>query len=97
MSASCQLSSKLPCQVAAICYRRGPSGIEFLLVNTDGGKWTFPKGSIEPHLPHSEAAVRIFRFELIDNLGVEHALLPVDSWCAWVALDEPATATVSLP
>jgi len=56
MSASCQLSSKLPCQVAAICYRRGPSGIEFLLVNTDGGKWTFPKGSIEPHLSHSEAA-----------------------------------------
>ncbi len=56
MSVSCQLTSKLPCQVAAVCYRRSRSGLEFLLVNTDRGKWTFPKGSIEPHLSHSEAA-----------------------------------------
>lgn len=56
MSASCQLAAKPPCQVAAVCYRRSASGIEFLLVNTDRGKWTFPKGSIEPHLSHSEAA-----------------------------------------
>jgi 8-oxo-dGTP pyrophosphatase MutT (NUDIX family) len=56
MSVSSQLSSKLPCQVAAVCYRRSATGIEFLLVNTDGGKWTFPKGSMEPHLSHSEAA-----------------------------------------
>jgi 8-oxo-dGTP pyrophosphatase MutT (NUDIX family) len=58
MSVSSQLSSKLPCQVAAVCYRRSASGIEFLLVNTDRGKWTFPKGSIEPHLSHSEAAAK---------------------------------------
>jgi len=63
MSASCQLSSKLPCQVAAVCYRRSASGIEFLLVNTDRGKWTFPKGSIEPHLSHSEAAAEEAREE----------------------------------
>jgi 8-oxo-dGTP pyrophosphatase MutT (NUDIX family) len=53
---SSRLASKLPCQVAAVCYRRSPSGIQFLLVNTDRGTWTFPKGSIEPHLSHSEAA-----------------------------------------
>ncbi len=51
-------TSKLPCQVAAVCYRRNLSGIEFLLVNTDSGKWTFPKGSLEPHLSPSQAAAK---------------------------------------
>ena len=47
----------LPLQVAAVCYRRTGGAIEFLLVNTNGGnKWTFPKGSTEPRLSHSEAA-----------------------------------------
>lgn len=49
----------LPLQVAAICYRRRRSGLEFLLVNTNGGgKWTFPKGDPDPHLSHSQAAER---------------------------------------
>jgi 8-oxo-dGTP pyrophosphatase MutT (NUDIX family) len=47
----------LPLQVAAVCYRRSENTIEFLLVNTNGGnKWTFPKGSTEPRLSHSQAA-----------------------------------------
>lgn len=46
-----------------MCYRRSAAGIEFLLVNTDRGKWTFPKGSIEPHLSHSEAAANEAREE----------------------------------
>jgi 8-oxo-dGTP pyrophosphatase MutT (NUDIX family) len=47
----------LPLQVAAICYRRRGSAIEFLLVNTNGGsKWTFPKGAPEPGLSHSQSA-----------------------------------------
>jgi len=45
-----------PLQVAAVCYRRRRTSVEFLLVNTNGGKWTFPKGRVEPHLSHSEAA-----------------------------------------
>src|SRR5215813_6825992 len=53
------LKSALPLQVAAICYRRRRTGIEFLLVNTNGGgKWTFPKGDPDPHLSHSQAAAR---------------------------------------
>lgn len=63
MSLSCRFASKSPCQVAAVCYRRGPSRIEFLLVNTDRGKWTFPKGGIEPHLSQSEAAANEAREE----------------------------------
>jgi len=34
-------------QVAAICYRRAETSIEFLLVRTTGGRWTFPKGNVE--------------------------------------------------
>lgn len=55
-----RISKSLPLQVAAVCYRRRNSeAVEFLLVNTNGGnKWTFPKGSTEPRLSHSQAAER---------------------------------------
>lgn len=57
--ASSRAARSLPLQVAAICYRRRGSAIEFLLVNTNGGnKWTFPKGSTDPRLSHSQAAER---------------------------------------
>jgi 8-oxo-dGTP pyrophosphatase MutT (NUDIX family) len=45
-------------QVAAVCYRRTPLSIEFLLVKTSSGKWTFPKGRMCPWLSPSEAAAR---------------------------------------
>lgn len=48
----------LPFQVAAVCYRRKGPAAEFLLVNTNGGKWTFPKGDPEPSMSHSQAAER---------------------------------------
>jgi 8-oxo-dGTP pyrophosphatase MutT (NUDIX family) len=54
-----RVSKSLPLQVAAICYRRHGEAVEFLLVNTNGGnKWTFPKGSTDPRLSHSQAAER---------------------------------------
>ena len=54
-----RIAKSLPLQVAAICYRGRGSAIEFLLVNTNGGsKWTFPKGSPDAHLSHSQAAER---------------------------------------
>jgi 8-oxo-dGTP pyrophosphatase MutT (NUDIX family) len=54
-----RVSKSLALQVAAVCYRRRGASVEFLLVNTNGGnKWTFPKGSLEPHLSHSQAAER---------------------------------------
>src|SRR6202167_2828083 len=54
-----RIAKSLPLQVAAICYRRRGTVVEFLLVNTNGGnKWTFPKGSPEARLSHSQAAER---------------------------------------
>jgi 8-oxo-dGTP pyrophosphatase MutT (NUDIX family) len=43
-------------KVAAVCYRRKSSEIEFLLVNTDSGRWTFPKGSIDDGMSDYGAA-----------------------------------------
>lgn len=43
-------------QVAAVCYRIGKDDVEFLLIRTRGGRWTFPKGSAEPGLTHAQAA-----------------------------------------
>jgi len=48
----------VPVQVAAVCYRRRRSGIEFLLVRTSSGRWIFPKGRIEESLSNREAAAR---------------------------------------
>jgi 8-oxo-dGTP pyrophosphatase MutT (NUDIX family) len=45
-----------PPQVAAVCYRTSGSAVEFLLVNTSSGKWTFPKGRLEVTLSASESA-----------------------------------------
>jgi 8-oxo-dGTP pyrophosphatase MutT (NUDIX family) len=57
--ASMRTAKSLPLQVAAVCYRKQGKKVEFLLVNTNGGnKWTFPKGSPEPRLSHSQAAER---------------------------------------
>jgi 8-oxo-dGTP pyrophosphatase MutT (NUDIX family) len=63
----------LPLQVAAVCYRRRGSGVEFLLVNTNGGnKWTFPKGSPDARLSHSQAAER----EALEEAGASGTIEP---------------------
>jgi len=53
-------------QVAAVCYRVTEKGIEFLLVQTGKGRWTFPKGSAEPGLTHAQAAA----LEAFEEAGV---------------------------
>jgi 8-oxo-dGTP pyrophosphatase MutT (NUDIX family) len=45
-------------QVAAVCYRRTGKSIEFLLVRTGRGRWSFPKGHTERTLTVREAAAR---------------------------------------
>jgi len=63
----------LPLQVAAVCYRRRGTELEFLLVNTNGGgKWTFPKGDPHPAMLHSQAAER----EAWEEAGVRGHIEP---------------------
>src|SRR5437660_5539480 len=53
-------------QVAAVCYQISKRGLEFLLVKTRNGRWTFPKGSAEPVLTHAQAAA----LEAFEEAGV---------------------------
>ncbi len=53
--------------VAAICYRLHPDGtLEFLLVRTTAGRWTFPKGGVERDPSFAAAAAR----EAYEEAGV---------------------------
>ena len=45
-------------QVAAVCYRRLGNRLQFLLVRTGKGRWSFPKGHVERTLTSSQAAAR---------------------------------------
>ncbi len=53
-------------QVAAVCYRIRGSHLEFLLVQTSGGRWIFPKGGVEPGRTHAESAA----LEAFEEAGV---------------------------
>jgi 8-oxo-dGTP pyrophosphatase MutT (NUDIX family) len=53
-------------QVAAVCYRVRSGSIEFLLVRTRRGRWTFPKGGIEPRLTRAQSA----SIEAFEEAGV---------------------------
>ena len=58
--------SKKRQQVAAVCYRVTKRGIEFLLVQTRGGRWIFPKGGVEPGLSYAQSAA----LEALEEAGV---------------------------
>ena len=53
-------------QVAAVCYRTGTRGIEFLLVRTRRGRWIFPKGGVEAGLTQAQSAA----LEAFEEAGV---------------------------
>jgi len=53
-------------QVAAVCYRVRGGNIEFLLVQTSGGRWTFPKGGAARGLTHAQSAA----LEAFEEAGV---------------------------
>src|ERR1700724_3063036 len=66
-------------QVAAVCYRVRSHAIEFLLVQTRKGRWTFPKGSTEPGLTHAQAAA----LEAFEEAGV-HGRMEEASFARYV-------------
>jgi 8-oxo-dGTP pyrophosphatase MutT (NUDIX family) len=53
-------------QVAAVCYRIGKRGIQFLLVQTRSGRWIFPKGGVESGLTNAQSAA----LEAFEEAGV---------------------------
>lgn len=53
-------------RVAAVCYRQADGSVQFKLVRTNGGRWTFPKGHIEKGETPWVAAQR----EALEEAGV---------------------------
>jgi 8-oxo-dGTP pyrophosphatase MutT (NUDIX family) len=74
-------------QVAAVCYRRGKRGTEFLLVQTDKGRWTFPKGGAEPGLTHAQAAA----LEAYEEAGVIDGRMEEVAFTSYVRSKEGKT------
>jgi 8-oxo-dGTP pyrophosphatase MutT (NUDIX family) len=66
-------------QVAAVCYRLNGRGVEFLLVQTRKGRWTFPKGGVEPGLTHAQTAA----LEAFEEAGV-HGRMEEESFTRYV-------------
>ncbi len=64
-------------QVAAVGYRERNGEIEFLLVRTGSGRWTFPKGHVEPALGARASALR----EAAEEAGAYGAIEPVPFTC----------------
>jgi 8-oxo-dGTP pyrophosphatase MutT (NUDIX family) len=53
--------------VAAVCFRLKGSELEFLLVRTRSGRWTFPKGGVDGDATNADAAAR----EAYEEAGVK--------------------------
>ena len=54
-------------QVAAVCFRILSTGVEFLLVRTRRGRWTFPKGGAQAGFTHAQSAA----LEAFEEAGVK--------------------------
>jgi len=79
-------------QAAAVCYRVGSREIEFLLVRTRGGRWTFPKGGLEPGLTHAQSAA----LEAFEEAGV-HGRIEVTAFARYVHQTESRSAVKPVP
>jgi 8-oxo-dGTP pyrophosphatase MutT (NUDIX family) len=78
-------------QVAAICYRVRERGIEFLLVRTRAGRWTFPKGGVEPGLTHAQTAA----LEAFEEAGV-HGRMEEAEFTSYVRRERKDKRTVEV-
>jgi 8-oxo-dGTP pyrophosphatase MutT (NUDIX family) len=70
-----------------VCYRIRRRGIEFLLVQTRGGRWIFPKGGVESGLTHAQSAA----LEAFEEAGVHGRMEEIPF--ARYFRQRPATAT----
>ena len=65
--------------MAAVCYRIGSRGLEFLLVQSRSGRWIFPKGGVEPGLTQAQSAA----MEAFEEAGVHGRIeeMPFARYC----------------
>jgi len=79
-------------QAAAVCYRVSGHEVEFLLVRTRSGRWTFPKGGIEPGLSHAQSAA----LEAFEEAGV-HGRIEVTAFARYARRARPKSGTKPIP
>src|SRR4029077_3094479 len=84
-------ASKRRQQVAAVCYRMRKRGVEFLLIQTRGGRWIFPKGGVEPGLTHAQSAA----LEAFEEAGVHGRMEEIAFTRYFRRKPDPATAARS--
>jgi 8-oxo-dGTP pyrophosphatase MutT (NUDIX family) len=58
-------------RVAAVCYRQADGSLQFKLVRTDAGCWTFPKG----HVEKGEAPWMAAQREALEEAGVRGSIV----------------------
>jgi len=82
-------------QVAAVCYRIRRRGIEFLLVQSRGGRWIFPKGGVESGLTQAQSAA----LEAFEEAGVHGRMeeIPFARYFHRKPATRPAAARSSQP
>ncbi|MGH2573202.1 MAG: NUDIX hydrolase [Actinomycetota bacterium] len=86
---------RLPLRAAAICFRGGANGVQFLLVRTKSRRtWTFPKGKIKPGESPGEAASREAREEAGVTGCVAGGPLTRYRYPAWGPLQTPQEVCV---
>lgn len=77
-------------QVAAVCYRIRGNSLEFLLVQTRGGRWIFPKGGVEPGLTHAQSAA----LEAFEEAGVHGQIETIAFARYFRRTHDPASAKI---
>jgi 8-oxo-dGTP pyrophosphatase MutT (NUDIX family) len=78
-------------QVAAVCYRMRKRGVEFLLIQTRGGRWIFPKGGAEAGRTHAQSAA----LEAFEEAGVHGRMEEISFARYFRRKPDPATAARS--
>ena len=78
-------------QVAAVCYRMRKRGVEFLLIQTRGGRWIFPKGGVEAGLTPAQSAA----LEAFEEAGVHGRVEEIPFARYFRRKPDPATAARS--
>ena len=76
-SSSRSCSNLQQVHVAAVCYRVRGKELEFLLVRTRNGHWTFPKGRVDQDATNADAAAR----EAYEEAGVKGSVDSVPFFC----------------
>jgi 8-oxo-dGTP pyrophosphatase MutT (NUDIX family) len=71
MSSGTESKTRSAYQACAVPFRWGPEGLEFCLITTSQGNWSFPKGTVDAGETYQEAALK----EAFEEAGLHGRLI----------------------